>query len=267
MQPLKKLHGHQFEIAPFSVLIDAKQVRVLAQLRQAAEQSSAGFPDNVLYIYEKQLEEADLIVLNKVDLLSADELVLVKASLARRFPYTPLVAMSALAGDGLDAWLETISQNRPAGQHITKVDYDVYAAGEAALGWLNASAGLRTENDIEWSHFANDFQEALREELQVQAAEAAHVKLTLTGRNNSLAANLTGNNSPVSVRGEIAPGERQVALLINARVCMEPNSLRTVVEAALQSTAKKHLVETTITDMRSFCPSRPQPTFRYESVV
>ena len=27
MQPLKKLHGHQFEVAPFSVLIDVKQVR------------------------------------------------------------------------------------------------------------------------------------------------------------------------------------------------------------------------------------------------
>ena len=73
MQPLKKLHGHQFEVAPFSVLIDVKQVRVLARLRKAAEPAeSARFPDNVLYIYEKQLEEADLIVLNKADLLSAE---------------------------------------------------------------------------------------------------------------------------------------------------------------------------------------------------
>ena len=33
LQPLKKLHGQQFEVAPFSVLVDGNQVRVLARLR------------------------------------------------------------------------------------------------------------------------------------------------------------------------------------------------------------------------------------------
>ena len=111
MQPLKKLHGHQFDVAPFSVLVDGNQVRVLARLRKAAEQESqsARFPDNVLYIYEKQLEEADLIVLNKADLLSAAELADLKASLAERFPETPLLTMSAMTGDGVDAWLDFVS--------------------------------------------------------------------------------------------------------------------------------------------------------------
>ena len=65
LQPLKEIHGRQFDLAPFSVLVDGHQVRVLNRLRRAAENQSARFPDNVLYIYEKQLEEADLIVLNK----------------------------------------------------------------------------------------------------------------------------------------------------------------------------------------------------------
>ena len=64
------------------------------------------FPDNVLYIYEKQLEEADLIVLNKADRLAAGELAELKASLAARFPDKPLLTMSAMSGEGVDAWLE-----------------------------------------------------------------------------------------------------------------------------------------------------------------
>ena len=92
MQPLKQLHAAQFDLAPLSVLVDGNQVRVLARLRAAAEQAPPGrFPDNVLYIYEKQLEEADLIVLNKADRLAAGELAELKASLAARFPGKPLL--------------------------------------------------------------------------------------------------------------------------------------------------------------------------------
>jgi G3E family GTPase len=267
MQPLKKLHGHQFEVAPFSVLIDAKQVRVLARLRKAAESGqSAPFPDNVLYIYEKQLEEADLIVLNKADVVSANELAELKASLAKRFPDTPLLAMSALTGEGVDAWLDFISRRQAAGKKIAEVDYDTYAAGEAALGWMNASAKLRANDDIDWRAFAADLLEAVRGELRAQSAEIAHLKLYLTSTGGNIVANITGNDSPLFLRGEITPRQRRVALLINARVHVQPDALRKAVEDRLQATAGGR-VEARIASIRSFFPGRPQPTYRYESVV
>ena len=34
LQPLKSVHRHQFDLAPFSVLVDGKQVRVLDRLRR-----------------------------------------------------------------------------------------------------------------------------------------------------------------------------------------------------------------------------------------
>ena len=166
MQPLKKLHGQQFDVAPFSVLVDGNQVRVLDRLRKSfAQGGSARFPDNVLYIYEKQLEEADLIVLNKTDLLSAAELAELKTSLAGRFPDTPLLTMSAASGEGVDAWLDYLGTGGPAGGKIAEVDYDTYAAGEAALGWLNASARLQTRDEVDWKAFAGALLEAIRDEL------------------------------------------------------------------------------------------------------
>jgi len=267
MQPLKELHGQQFEIAPFSVLIDAKQVRVLARLRKAAQgDESARFPDNVLYIYEKQLEEADLIVLNKTDMISPGELAELKASLAERFPDAPLLAMSAINGDGVDAWLDFISQGQAAGRKIAEVDYDTYAAGEAALGWMNASATLQAHGDIEWKTFASDLLEAIRGELRALSAEIAHLKLYLMGRSSNVVGNITSNDGPLSVRGGIAPGQRQVSLLINARVHVQPDALREAVEKTLQAAAGNQL-EAQITNMRRFFPGRPQPTYRYESVT
>ena len=267
MQPLKKLHSHQFNVAPFSVLVDGHQVRVLARLRKAAAHGeTARFPDNVLYIYEKQLEEADLIVLNKADMLGEAELADLKASLAERFPDTPLLTMSAVSGDGVDAWLDFISQGQAAGRRITEVDYDTYAAGETALGWMNASAKLRARDDIDWKAFAVDLLEAIRVELCSKSAEIAHVKLYLTASGGHIVGNVTSNEGPLSIRGVIDPAQREAALLVNARVHVQPDVLRATVENALAATVGTRL-QATITGMRSFFPGRPEPTYRYEKVV
>jgi G3E family GTPase len=267
MQPLKELHGQRFEVAPFSVLIDVRQVRALAHLRATAEQGEpARFPDNVLYIYEKQLEEADAIVLNKADLLTADELAALQASLAARFPDTPLLTTSALGGEGVDAWLDFVLRGQAAGRKIAEVDYDTYAAGEAALGWMNAAAKLVARDDTDWRAFAAELLEAIRAGLRAASAEIAHLKLYLAAPGASVAGNVTSNDSPASVRGEIVATCRAVSLVVNARVHAQPEMLRAIVERSLQSVAGNR-VEATITNLRSFFPGRPQPTHRYQRVV
>jgi Ni2+-binding GTPase involved in maturation of urease and hydrogenase len=267
LQPLKKLHAGQFTPAPFSVLIDVKQVGVLARLRKAAAaEPPAGFPENVLYIYDRQLAEADLIVLNKADLISAGALAVLKASLAERFPDTPLLAMSAQSGEGVDAWLDFLSGPNPAGGKIAAVDYDRYAAGEAALGWMNASARLAAREDTDWRALAGALLEAIGGRLRAQSAQIAHLKIYLTGGAGSLAGSLTGNDEPPTLRGRIAPGRREVKLLINARVHVPPDALRNAVEQALQAVAGDR-IEATLMSVRSFFPGRPQPTYRFGVVL
>jgi G3E family GTPase len=267
MQPLKQLHGKRFEVAPFSVLIDAKQARELARLHQAAQQADAArFPDNVLYIYQKQLEEADVIVLNKADMVSPDELAELTRSLAERFSDTPLVTMSALTGEGVDAWLEFLGRGQAAGRKLAEVDYDTYAAGEAALGWMNAAARLQTHGEVDWTAIAREVLEAFRGELRARSAEIAHLKLYLTTDGGHVAGNVTSNDGPSSVRGSIPAGQRTVSLLVNARVHVQPDVLREIVNRVLQAVARDR-IEATITNLRSFFPGRPQPTYRYGRVV
>jgi G3E family GTPase len=267
LQPLKRLHGTRFQVAPFSVLVDANQVRVLCQLRQAgADQPATPFPDNVLYIYQKQLEEADLIVLNKADRLSEAEVAEVRSQLEQQFPQTPVMTMSALQGDGVDAWLEHLRQGQPAGRKIAAVDYDTYAAGEAALGWMNAAARLRAHGELDWQALAGQLLEAIRTDLCARGAAIAHVKLYLTAAGSHVAGNLTSNDGPLSVRGTIAPATREAALLINARVHDQPERLQATVENCVQAVAAGR-VSATITQVRSFFPGRPQPTHRDTQVV
>ena len=112
-------------------------------------------PDNVLYIYRKQLEEADLIVLNKVDLLSPTKRAEIEDALRRQFPRAGVMSISAREGAGVDDWLEQVTGGREPGRTVTEVDYDVYAEGEAALGWLNAAYTLQHEpgTECDWGSF------------------------------------------------------------------------------------------------------------------
>src|SRR6266481_4805200 len=67
--PLRRMYGDHFAIAPLSVLIDP-----IRALRIFGLESGSKFSEKVLYIYRKQLEEADLIVINKTDLLDPPRL-------------------------------------------------------------------------------------------------------------------------------------------------------------------------------------------------
>src|SRR6267143_7065757 len=63
--PLRRIYGDNFFIAPLSVLVDPVRARRVFGLERGGK-----FSEKVLYIYRKQLEEADIIVINWCDLLA-----------------------------------------------------------------------------------------------------------------------------------------------------------------------------------------------------
>jgi G3E family GTPase len=260
LQPLKALYGESLHVAPYSVLLDPARARVLTE-----PGSPGDFAANVQYIFRKQIEEADTIVLNKADLLSQDEVSSLMASLAEQFPGRRVLAVSALKGDGLDEWLDTTLSGGPAGQRIVEVDYQVYADGEAALGWLNASVALHAERETDWQTFCQDLVAHMRQHLAKQHAAVAHLKLLLNTPSGDLVVNLTSSDGLVAVRGAAQP-EREALLTINARVQTDPDSLRRAVTDSLTA-ASGTRISPRIKRLAAFAPSPPRPTHRFGKVI
>src|SRR5262245_36961116 len=125
--PLRRMYGDDYRVAPLSVLVDPRRAARILGL-----EPGPGFSPKVLYVYEKQLEEADVIVINKRDLLSDSQRTALEAALHDRFPQAAVVTVSARTGENLEDWFGRLSAplaSRPA----MAVDYDVYADGEALL--------------------------------------------------------------------------------------------------------------------------------------
>src|SRR6202158_4953229 len=65
--PLRRLYGDDYRVAPLSVLVDTiRPPRILGV------EPGKAFSPKVRYVYDKQLEEAEVLVINKSDLLTAD---------------------------------------------------------------------------------------------------------------------------------------------------------------------------------------------------
>src|SRR5580704_15669733 len=97
--PLRRIYGDHFTIAPVSVLVDpVRAARVLGL------ESGGSFSEKVIYIYKKQLEEADILVINKTDTVAPERIEQLRAALAAQFPRAEIRAVSARTGADLDAW-------------------------------------------------------------------------------------------------------------------------------------------------------------------
>src|SRR5260370_24066419 len=109
-------------------------------LRILRNEADSGLSPKAAYIFRKQLEEADAIVLNRIDELSAAALNEIIGLVEKDYPAVPLLPVSAKTGQGFEALIELLDQEGNFGRKILDIDYDTYAEGAAELGWLNGTA-------------------------------------------------------------------------------------------------------------------------------
>src|SRR6478672_4362265 len=142
--PLQKIYGDDYRVAPLSVLVDPIRAERILGL-----QAGNSFSPKVLYVYGKQLEEAELIVINKCDLLSPERQDRLETALMRAYPQAEVIRVSARQGSGMQEWLDRIVKVAAEAESAPDVDYDIYAEGEALLGWLNTSVSISAAAEVD----------------------------------------------------------------------------------------------------------------------
>jgi len=256
VQPLRRLYADRYSIAPYSVLVDPTRARQIV-----LERGFGGFSPKVAYIFQKQLEEADLIGLNKVDLLPAPRRAELLAALAREFPRAKAVALSGLTGEGFDAWERELEADRPSGRNVAAVDYDVYAAGEAELGWLNLALDVTAGSPFDGCALALGLVESLRAALAGRA-EIAHAKALFESEDGAAVASCTGAASPAALSRRLPLPAGRGRLVLNARVHLDPGALRATAEAVLAELLPRFGAAARLLDAAQFRPARPVPLHR-----
>jgi G3E family GTPase len=256
--PLRRIYGDRFEVAPMSVLVDPHRAARVLGLEQGAQ-----FSEKVIYVYRKQLEEADIIVVNKRDAIPEGLRERLVSTLQSTFPRAKVVCISAKEGTGLDAWFDLLAHT-PAGRAPSMdLNYDLYAEGEALLGWLNCTVRIDSDDSFDANQTLLRLAQDLRARIGARGGEIAHLKMTLDSGDG------TGSLSVVSlVRSDGEPDLRESlmdrvkggSMILNLRAEADPEFLAEATRESLAGLGAG--LRTTIEHSEHFRPARPQPVHR-----
>lgn len=285
LRPLVQFYGEQYALAPLTVLLDSSR-------------SLADFPDDIRYLHEQQVAEAEILLHSKSDLIgksnstaeslqthrggagiaeSSGDFLLNSSAFSLHPPRlrgeidlftgaskneTPVLPVSAVTGEGLDEWLSMILGQTSRNPAALLIDYERYAAAEAALGWLNAKGQVRADAPYaarEWTARLLGTLEALCAE---QGASIAHIKALATTPESKVKASLTQTGSLTWDLDNSAADTRSHEFVLNARVNATPGQLEQMalqaIEAAKPDAGARYYIE----HFECFSPLPPRPTHR-----
>lgn len=253
--PLRQFHSNNYEVAALSVMVDPARCRQMLGLDQPS-----GFSGKVGYIYRKQLEEAEILVLNKVDTLDSNDRKGLRNALENEFPSVQVLEVSCLTGEGMLDWFDRMLGSFLGYQEPMEVDYDLYAEGEALLGWLNVTLAIGTEHPIDGDQFLLSLTDHLRHAMANRKIEIAHLKTTLTNDHGDMGAtSLTSTEATPQLTHRMHRPLLRGVLNINLRAESDPkileSELQTVFKALMPNSARVATID-------AFRPGRPVPTHR-----
>ncbi len=252
--PLRKIYGEQYRVAPLSVLVDPIRAERILGLEEGNS-----FSRKVLYVYGKQLEEAEIIVINKCDLVSIERQERLETALRRAYPQAEVFRVSARRGIGMEQWLDRVTGTGAQTESAPHVDYETYAEGEALLGWLNASAFIRAAAEVDGNELLRAIAARTREALR--GVEIAHLKMTLVPDEDGGdigVLNLVRSDGIAELSHSLKEPLLAGELLLNLRAEADPELLRRSILDAIAACG----CEVEIKHMEHFRPAKPQPTYR-----
>lgn len=254
IRPLKKYHNTEVLVSPLTALSDPMR------LKSIIYGGNGGLHEDAAYIYRKQLEESEVILITKTDLLTEAEVEKLKKDTMTCFPHTTVMTASTQNGIGVMEWLEEVTHRQGSGKKILEIDYDKYAHGEAVLGWLNGTVAVTSNTPAYWDTLLKDIMNGMAKAVKKEKLRVGHIKVIAENGTQYAVGNITGDAATLQLRGTAGTSEN-LKLIINARVETTPEHLNELVKDVLV-TAIDDQYDNEILAWRFLQPGRPNPTHR-----
>ena len=216
--------------------------------------------ENIQYIYKKQLEEADVLVINKIDLLSPGEVAAINKHLENEFPGKTILYQNSFEEDNIEKWMSVLEHFELSDRISLDIDYDMYADGEAQLAWLDESMMI-VSSQKNAVVIAKEIISQIEHDVKEKKLTIGHLKFFIETTDWKKKISIT-SSLPLSFYSSEENDAEQAHLLINARVETEPIILQQTVNDTLKKMVQKYDCDIMVEKWSAFKPGYPKPLHR-----
>lgn len=248
---LEELEPGEFELMPFTCIVDPERLAMIMP-----EQADLHLPQEMRFLLKAQMEEADLIVLNKIDLLSQEALEEQMAFLKSSHPDTPVMAMSAATGAGVQDVVDYLMTHRSAAKH-KEIGYgsEAFVAAEQLLCWYNRRVFFEADGDteVDFNSVIDKLFHTVKQGLVQIQGNVPHLKMFAAGlENDFIKASLIGVDHKVEYAQKLYRKYNAISVIINARAVADSQDMSQIIEDAIVHTAKEFGLRTRTYFIESF---------------
>ena len=255
IRPLKRLQSHNFRITPITIAVDPERAYLLLEDRKP-------FPYEIGYLFEQQIQEAEIVLLNKTDRVSHELMEEVKKKIYRTNHKARFIRTSAIQGFGIDEWMnEVVHIEEVSSERVASLfDYDINASDETYIGRLNASIKLTPEEFFHLEEFVKMIGLELQAEFIRKGFKAANIKLIGQNSYRVIKGSLTNSMKEWEWNGldQDFDFSTKITLLINAHVLAQPVQLYETIISIVKKVSEQWNVNTLVDQLECFSPERPE---------
>jgi len=255
--PLRQYYGDEINLSPFLVLVDASTILDYnRKFNLILPRAPLGF------LISWQIKEADIVGVNKLDLVEEPQLAEIKSLLSDINQGVELVPLSARTGYNLDELAKILIEREHHTGSSIDVDYDLYGVAEAELGWFNGSWKVTSERTIRPEEFVKDLMEEIGKKIEGKGGQVVHLKLNFSTVEGSAKASLVDLGQGVGFTNVLPPPSKSIDIIMNIRARLDPDGITDCVLEALKLVIPRYKAEYSDWFAKSFRPAFPRPYHR-----
>lgn len=251
---LEEKEQGEFHLMPFTCIVDPERIRMIMP-----EQADINLPEEMKFLLDAQMAEADLIVLNKTDTISEAEAQRICEFITDIYPKTPVMTMSAMKGTGVGEVADYLLENRSAAEH-REIGYEsqAFIDAENRLSWFNTRVYMqqREDRNLDFNIVIGDIFEGIREGLKKHDSNVPHLKMFAADSEEELTdffkASMTGVDYDVEYDRRLQRRYSALSLIINARCAADPVVMADIVDDAVEAVSDKYNMKVRTFFMETF---------------
>lgn len=234
---LNRDYPGEFTLCPFTAVADPERLRVIMP-----EHADIHLPGEMEYLFDAQMREAELIILNKTDLLTEQRREEILSYLRSTYPQAAVFGMSAATGEGVPEVVDYLMSHESA-LPVAEIGYGgpEFAAAEKIMSWYNRQFFVKCGNAFDTEAFSARLMDNIRDGLRAIGRNVPHLKMMgETAEGEMLKISLLGVDYPLQHDAEAEHRDsRSLKVILNARAVCESERLEEICDTALREAAEQ----------------------------